>query len=65
MCNKVFYVYFGFAVYCFYFNGNLDSFHFGVVKLVGNHQKLLNLLLGVEKFVFVRINDFEYFKEEI
>ena len=30
----------------------MDNFHFGLVKFVGNHEKLLNLLLDVGNFVF-------------
>ena len=37
VCNKLFYVYIGFAVYCFYFAEKMDTFHFGLVKCVGNH----------------------------
>ena len=43
----------------------MDNFHFGLVNVVGNHESLLKLLLVVENFVFVKINDFEYLSEKI
>ena len=54
MYNKVFYVYFGFVVYCFYSVKKMDNFHFGLVKFVDSHEILLKLLLIVENFVFVK-----------
>ena len=61
----MFYFYFVFVVYCFYSVEKLDNFHFGLVKFVDTHENLLNLLLVVENFVFVKINDFEYLGEKI
>ena len=43
----------------------MDNFHCGLVKFVDSHEKLLKLLLVVEIFVFVKINDFEYLSEKI
>ena len=38
----------------------MDNFQFGLVKFVDSNESLLKLLLVVENFVFVKINDFEY-----
>ena len=65
MYNKVFYVYFGFVVYCFYSVEKRDIFHFGLVKFVDNYENLLFLLLVVETFVFLKIKDFEYLDEKV
>ena len=43
----------------------MENYHFGLVKFVGNHQNLLNLLLDVGNFVFRKINDFVYLYEEV
>ena len=54
MYNKVFHVYFGFVVYCFYSVEKMDNFHFGLVKFGDSHENLLKLLLVVENFVFLK-----------
>ena len=43
----------------------MDNFLFGIVKFVNSHENLLKLLLDVENFVFVKINDFEYLDEKV
>ena len=63
--NKVYCVYLGF-VHHFYSVGKMNNFHFGLVNCVGSHENLLKLLLlVVENFVFVKINDFEYLGDKI
>ena len=44
----------------FYSVEKMENFHFGLMKFLDIHENLLNLLLVVENFVFVKINDFEY-----
>ena len=64
MYNKVYCVYLGFVQY-FYSVGKMDNFHFGLVKFVDGHENLLKLLMIVENFVFVKINDFVYLCEDV
>ena len=64
MYNKLYCVYLGFVHY-FYSVEKMDNFYFGLVNCVGSHENLLKLLLIVENFVFVKINDFEYLDEKI
>ena len=35
--NKVFFVCFGMAVYCFYFVEKMGNFHLGFLEIVGDH----------------------------
>ena len=43
----------------------MDNSHFGLVKFVDSHENLLKLLLVVENFVFVKINNFVYLDEKV
>ena len=63
--NKVFFVYFGFDVYCFYAVEKMGNFQLGLLKFVGYHQNLLSLMLVVGNSVVVKINDFVGLYEEV
>ena len=43
----------------------MDNFHLGLVKFVGSPESLLNLMVFVENFVFMKGNDFAYLHERI
>ena len=43
-----------------YLVGKMDNFHSDLMRDVDSHENLLNLLMYLENFIFVKINDFAY-----
>ena len=56
---------YGIYSFYFYFVEKLDNFHFDLVRIVVDHESLLNLKSFVVCFDFVNISNFEYSSEKI